>query len=162
MMAPHLLPITPETAGAVLALNNAHAVELSWLDADGLAALLRQAFHATRIGTIDAFLLSLDESAAYDSPNYQWFRQRFDRFVYVDRIVVAEAARGRGYARCLYATLLRCAAEAGHRRIVCEVNTDPPNPASAALHAALGFRPIGTAPIHGGRKIVQYLARDLP
>jgi predicted GNAT superfamily acetyltransferase len=30
----------------VLALNNAHAAELSWLDNDRLTLLLRQAFHA--------------------------------------------------------------------------------------------------------------------
>jgi predicted GNAT superfamily acetyltransferase len=159
---PRVLSIAPETVPAVLALNNAHAVELSWLDGDALASLLRQAFHACRIGAVDAFLIALDETADYDSPNYQWFRQRFDRFVYVDRIVVAAAARGRGYARRLYADLVPRAAEAGHRRIVCEVNTDPPNPASAALHAALKFHVIGVAPIHGGSKTVQYLVRSLP
>jgi hypothetical protein len=60
----------------VLALNNAHATELTWLDRDRLTLLLRQAFYARRIGEVDGFLLAFDESAAYDSPNYLWFRQR--------------------------------------------------------------------------------------
>jgi len=60
----------------VLALNNAHAVELSLLDSGQLAALLDEAFHARRIGTLDAFLLAFDQGAAYDSPNYLWFRER--------------------------------------------------------------------------------------
>jgi predicted GNAT superfamily acetyltransferase len=41
-----LLPVSPAVEPAVLALNNAHAAELSWLDRDRLTLLLRQAFHA--------------------------------------------------------------------------------------------------------------------
>ena len=89
-----LLPLSPTVEPAVLALNNAHAAELSWLDGDRLIFLLRQAFHARRIGEVDGFLLAFDQGAAYDSPNYLWFRQRYRRFVYVDRVVVAPAARG--------------------------------------------------------------------
>jgi len=153
--------IPPELEAEVLALNNAHAVELSWLDADQLASLLRQAFHARRIGQLDAFLLAFDETASYDSPNYRWFKSRYRRFVYVDRVVVAPEARGRGLARLLYANLFREATVAGHDVVVCEVNVDPPNPASDALHAGLGFAEVGRAAIHGGSKTVRYLARLL-
>lgn len=152
------LPISPDVEGAVLALNNAHAIELSWLEPDGLASLLHQAFHARRIGEVDAFLLALDEHADYDSPNHQWFRRRYARFVHIDRVVVAAAACGRGYARLLYGDLFRHAVEAGHDLVVCEVNAEPPNPASDAFHVALGFAEIGGAMIHGGSKTVRYLA----
>ena len=152
-------PIPPEAEPAVLALNNAHAAELSWLDREDLRRLLAQSFHARRIGEADAFLLALDQGADYDSPNYAWLRARFPRFVYVDRVAVAASARGRGHARTLYADLVRQAEAAGHTVVLCEVNQDPPNPASDALHASLGFSPIGTATIHGGRKTVRYLAR---
>ena len=50
---------------------------------------------------------------------------------------------------------------AGQERVVCEVNTIPPNPESDALHAALGFVEVGTASIHGGSKTVRYLERRL-
>jgi predicted GNAT superfamily acetyltransferase len=156
-----LLPISPAIEPAVLALNNAHAAELSWLDDHRLAMLLRQAFHARRIGAVDAFLLAFDESALYDSPNYLWFRRRYRRFVYVDRVVVAPAARGGGYARRLYADLFQRAGRAGHDLVVCEVNSDPPNPASDAFHAAQGFAEVGSAAIHQGSKTVRYLARRL-
>jgi predicted GNAT superfamily acetyltransferase len=89
-----LLPLSPTVEPAVLALNNAHAAELSWLDRDRLTLLLRHVFHARRIGEVDGFLMAFDQGAAYDSPNYLWFRQRYRRFVYVDRVVVAPAARG--------------------------------------------------------------------
>jgi uncharacterized protein len=146
---------------AMLALNNSHAAELSWLGPEQLAHLVGQAYRAWRIGEVDAFMLALDETAAYDSPNFRWFRDRFARFVYVDRIVVAASARGRGLARSLYDELIRQATRAGHARIVCEVNLSPPNPNSDAFHAALGFGEIGSASIHGGTKTVRYLLRPL-
>jgi predicted GNAT superfamily acetyltransferase len=145
----------------VLALNNEHAEELSWLDADRLVALAGRAFLARRIGAVDAFLLAFDQAADYDSPNFLWFRSRYPRFVYVDRIVVAPSARGRGHARRLYDDLFQHALGAGHERVVCEVNREPPNPASDAFHAALGFTEVGAAVIHGGSKTVRYLARPL-
>jgi uncharacterized protein len=84
-------------------------------------------------------------SAAYESPNYLWFRQRYRRLVYVDRVVVAPDARGRGYAGLLYADLFDRACRAGHDIVACEVNRDPPNPASDAFHAAQGFAAISPA-----------------
>jgi predicted GNAT superfamily acetyltransferase len=152
----------PEPASdALLTLNNAHAKELSWLELDRFARLMAQAFVAKRIGQADALLLAFDQDADYDSPNFLWFRARYRRFVYVDRIVVAAHARGRGHARRLYLDLFEQALRAGHDRVVCEVNAIPPNPASDAFHADLGFTEVGTGEIHGGSKTVSYLARGL-
>jgi len=145
----------------MLALNNAHARELSWLEPERLEHLVSEAFLARRIGELDAFLLALDQDADYDSPNFLWFRARYPRFVYVDRIVVASSARGRGHARRLYDDLFEHARRAGQPRVVCEVNAIPPNPESDAFHAALGFVEVGTASIHGGSKTVRYLERRL-
>ncbi len=58
-----------------------------------MALLVDRAFFAGRIGEADAFLIAFDQDADYDSPNFLWFRERFERFVYVDRIAVAPAAR---------------------------------------------------------------------
>jgi predicted GNAT superfamily acetyltransferase len=144
---------------ALLALNNAHAQELSWLEPERLEYLVSEAFSARRIGLLDAFLLAFDQDANYDSPNYLWFRSRYQRFVYVDRIVVASAARGRGCARRLYHDLFDHARRAGHDHVFCEVNVSPPNPVSDAFHSALGFVEVGTASV--GSRIVRYLARAL-
>jgi len=155
--------ILPRTSlgAALLALNNDHAQELSWLEPARLQHLVEQSFLARRIGNLDAFLLAFDQSAQYDSPNFLWFRSRYPRFVYVDRIVVTSAARGRGHARTLYDDLFRHAVAAGHERVVCEVNTQPPNPASDAFHAALGFVEVGTASVYDGSRTVRYLMREL-
>jgi uncharacterized protein len=146
----------------MLALNNAHATQLSWLEPERLEHLVEQAFLARRIGDLDAFMLALDQDAHYDSPNFLWFCARYPRFVYVDRIVVAASARGRGCARRLYRDLFEHARRAGHERIVCEVNSSPANPESDAFHAALGFVEVGTASIHDGSKTVRYLLHILP
>ncbi len=148
-------------ANALLALNNAYARELSWLDSNRLAHLVSEAFLARRIGDVDALLLAFDQNANYDSPNFLWFRERYPRFVYVDRIVVAASARGRGLARLLYQELFAQAARAEHSRVVCEVNSAPPNPESDAFHAALGFVEVGSAIIQNGSKTVRYLRREL-
>lgn len=146
---------------AVLVLNNENAAELSWLEQQELSALITSSFSASRIGDVEAFLLTFDQTAIYDSPNFLWFRERYPSFVYVDRIVVAASARGRGHARRLYEDLFARAAAAGHDIVTCEVNLDPPNPGSDAFHAALGFREVGEAVIHGGKKAVRYYAKQL-
>jgi predicted GNAT superfamily acetyltransferase len=146
---------------ALLALNNEHARELSWLEPERLQHLVEQAFLARRIGNLDAFLLAFDQGDEYDSPNFLWFRARYARFVYVDRIVVASSARGRGHARRLYDDLFEQAIAAGHDRVVCEVNLQPPNPASDAFHAALGFVEVGTASVYDGNRTVRYLSKAL-
>ena len=146
---------------ALLALNNAHAIELSWLEPERLRHLVAEAFLALRTGDAEAMLLAFDEAADYDSPNFLWFRSRFPRFVYVDRVVVAARARGRGHARRLYSDLFGHAVRAGHDRVVCEVNSDPPNPASDAFHASLGFTEVGTGLLDGSGKTVRYLMASL-
>lgn len=153
--------ITCADEAAVLVLNNENVADLSWLDSPGLSHLLAQAVLARRIGALEAFLIALDQDADYDSPNFHWFKQRYPRFAYVDRIVVAGAARGHGHARRLYEDLFDFARKAGHSLVTSEVNVNPPNPASDAFHAALGFSEVGSAVIHGGEKTVRYYVRTV-
>ena len=149
-------------ADAVLALNAANEVETSPLDEAGLRQLCEQAFH---VGLVDggraAFLIAFDQDARYGSPNFLWFRARYSRFVYVDRIIVAAAARGRRLAQGLYRELFSLATSAGHTLVTCEVNVQPPNPASWAFHAAQGFRVVGRGATADACKLVSYLARPL-
>ena len=164
MLTDPLLPISPVSSAdepAILALNNEHAAELSWLEPERLTCLLGCSFYARRIGAIEAFIMAFDQDADYDSPNFVWFRRRYPRFVYVDRVVVAKSARGRGHARRLYEALFEQARQAGHTVVTCEVNAEPANPASDAFHANLGFTEVGDAVIHGGEKTVRYFAHDI-
>ena len=146
----------------ILSLNKEHERETSALHEASLAAILAMAFYArgvNRGGT--AFLIALNQDAPYHNPNFEWFKARRDSFVYIDRVVVAGSARGKGIARLLYQDLFCAAQQAGHRRVVCEVNIEPPNPASEAFHKAMGFVSVGEATIHNGSKMVSYFEKKL-
>lgn len=160
VLSVEILPVAPADEAAILALNNLHARELSLLDPGRLRHLLNAAFMAARASDVHAFIIAFDQDADYDSPNFLWFRSRFGRFVYVDRIAVAEEARGRSLARLLYEELFARARMAGYGRVVCEVNVEPPNPQSDAFHAALGFAPVGEAKLDGAKR-VRYLEKRL-
>ena len=144
----------------LLVLNNAHAAETSLLDSDELARMVEMAFFARTIDSRQALLIAFDQSADYASVNFRWFRDRYPRFVYVDRVIVAPAARGAGIARALYADLFAAARAAGHDTIAAEVNRVPANPVSDAFHAALGFAEAGHGEPSSG-KHVRYLAKAL-
>jgi uncharacterized protein len=155
-------PVQPADLPALLALNNAHAVELSVVDAGRLSCLLSAATLAIAIGSVDppdAFLIAFDESTPPQGPNHVWFLERRPRFLYVDRVCVAQHARKRGLARALYAEALAAAVRRGAPVLCCEVNSDPPNPTSDAFHAALGFREVGRAFLADRGKAVRYLER---
>lgn len=155
-----ITPITAADEAWVHALNKAHEVELSPLTPGQMTAHLANATYA-RQAEGGAMLIAFDQSADYDSPNFIWHRDRFARFLYVDRIAVADTHRRRGLAAALYADLFAFAAARGDERVVCEVNSDPPNPASDAFHAALGFEVVGEAFLADRGKTVRYLAREL-
>ena len=152
--------MVPSDFGWVVDLGNANQQETGPLDRDRLAAMVGECLTARVVRPEQGFMLTFCETAIYDSPNFRWFQAMYRDFVYVDRIVVAAAARGQGVARQLYEDLFATARTLGQSRVVAEVNADPPNPVSDAFHAALGFVPVGTAQLANG-KIVTYLARDL-
>jgi hypothetical protein len=146
---------------ALLALSNAHAREVGTMTKPAFEELVAISFRTRMTRTGDAFLIALAGRAPTIAPNYRWFAARFDRFVYVDRVVVAEGAHMRGFGRLLYRDLIEAAGTAGYRRICCEVNIDPPNPASDAFHAALGFDEVGRAFLPDRGKTVRYLILEL-
>ena len=160
-MSDRIVPAASLDPAMLLALNAASKTETSELDADGLRDLLAASWQALAIGEGDALLIALDQDSAYASPNFQWFKARHARFAYVDRIIVAEAARGRGLARRLYEHLFDLARTEEHDRIGCEVNLIPPNPGSDAFHAKLGFQEVGQAVLNGGPKTVRYMEKSL-
>lgn len=145
---------------ALLALNNAHATELSPHDAGSFAALLQAASFVLVAEGAAALLVAMDQDAWYDSHNFRWFKDRYERFMYIDRVVVAPEARGCGAGRALYGALTAHAAARGHVPLCCEVNVAPPNPASACFHAALGFAEVGRAVLPNRNKEVAYLVRE--
>lgn len=147
----------------MLDLNNAHARELSWLTGAELHELVLTASHAVVVAPV-AFVICFDQDAQYASPNFAWHRDRYERFRYVDRVVVDPSVRGDGIGRRLYESVFASASAsaAALPRVVAEINADPPNPASDAFHARLGFVEVGRAVLADRGKSVRYVAAELP
>ncbi|UPY37282.1 GNAT family N-acetyltransferase [Sediminicoccus sp. KRV36] len=146
---------------ALLALNNAEAERVNALTEEALSSLLARAFAARITADGQAFLIAFDHATPPQGPNHAWFTARESYFAYIDRVVVAPGARGRGLARALYDDLARIALGEATNLLVCEVNLDPPNPESMAFHERLGFTACGEAVDHRNGKRVQYLRKPL-
>lgn len=141
---------------AILALNTTWVQVLSPLDAAGLTDLHEMsAYHRVveSDGEVAAFLLALREGAAYTSPNYRWFADRHDVFIYIDRIVVDTARQRGGHGRALYDDLIAFARTAGVGLIVSEFDTEPPNEMSRRFHAGFGFREVGIRDAGAGKRV---------
>lgn len=157
-------PLLDAERGAFLALNNAAAPHVNELDPEALDALLGQSVLALAALTGDQLaggLLALGPGADYASANYRWFSERFEDFMYVDRVVVAKNRRGEGIGARLYRALAD-RAPAGCPRILCEVNEHPPNPASMAFHENRGFKRLDTLDHPDTGKRVVLMERPLP
>ena len=162
-MTPEIVEIAKQNSavqGALLALNNDHARETSHLSEDSWQSLVDRAFSATCIDA-NAFLVAVDQDASYDNANFNWFRSRYQGFVYVDRIVVSAKLRGAGAAQALYQHLFELVRSAGREWVVCEINIDPPNPGSDSFHHKMGFVEVGRAELTDRGKVVRYLAKNL-
>ena len=141
----------------ILRLNTEWVHFTSHLDEAALARLHAMSpYHRVAVsgGRVVAFLLALREGADYDSPNYRWFADRGGAFLYVDRVIVDGSAQGRGVARMLYDDLIGFARAAGIDLVVCELDVEPPNQASARFHDAYGFMEVGTQWVANGTKRV--------
>jgi predicted GNAT superfamily acetyltransferase len=156
-ITPLKAPLDPGLIDRLHALNEAHATELSSMTRPDFEALIANAFFAATVDDGDGLLIVCDQSTAYDSPNFLWFKTRYPAFAYVDRVAVSPTRRGEGLARQLYAAAFEAARKAGHSQVVCEVNFDPPNPASDAFHHKLAFEEVGRAHLADRGKGVRYL-----
>lgn len=155
---------TPDDASALLALNQESWPGVGDVSEPELRELIRWSWKtliADEDGAALGFIVVLPSGLAYESPNYQWFERRGGgEALYVDRIAVAAAARGRSLGGALYASLIAAAPPSSALR--CEVNLAPPNPGSLRFHQRLGFREVGTAAYQPGVKEVVFLERWAP
>jgi hypothetical protein len=155
------VPIDEGSIHRALALNNRQARELSFQTLDDFRQLVAKAVYAKWCPGERGFLIAFDERTEYRNSNFDWFRARYAAFTYIDRVVIDPAHRGQGLARRLYEDLFARSAASGRSLIVCEVNAVPPNPASDAFHARLGFLPVGSAALPDRGKRVRYFSLDL-
>lgn len=162
-MSVTIRPVRAEDLPAVLALNQAHLPALGSLDEALLRHLVDIAVHAVVAddgGSIVGSLIGLEGPGHdYASPNYAWFGERYERFLYVDRVVVAHTHHGQGLGRRFYESFLAVAD--GHDVLAAEVNIHPANDESLAFHERLGFVAVGEQDTEAGAKRVRMLVRQL-
>lgn len=148
----------------ICALNLAEVQHTSALDAERLATLANlSCYHKVACvnGSVAAFLLAMRDGAPYENENFAWFARRYERFVYVDRVVVSPAFKGMRIGSLLYEDLFRTARETGIPVVTCEYNIQPPNDASRLFHDKLGFREQGTQWVASGTKQVSLQAAEI-
>ncbi len=147
----------------ILALNAASTPAVGEMDAQDYADIAGWA-HRVLVAELDGkrcgFLILIRPGSAYPSLNYTWFELTFREHLYVDRIAVAETAKGRGVGRALYDEAMKIAAADGDMRLTAEVNVDPPNPDSIAFHERMGFRRLLSRPWKD--KVVAMFELQLP
>ncbi|KYC48095.1 MAG: Acetyltransferase (GNAT) family protein [Candidatus Methanofastidiosum methylothiophilum] len=90
---------------------------------------------------IVGFLMAMDQNTDYDSINFLWFKNKFNKFYYIDRVIVDESMRGKGIASLLYKELIDTK---GDIPLVAEVSINPLNEGSLIFHDKLGFKEVGT------------------
>ena len=159
--SPLLRDATPADFPQILALNHESVHFLSPLSLERLELLHGQAVYHRVLqvgGRVAGFLLAFREGAAYDSPNYRWFRAQYARFVYIDRVVVSADRQGQGVGKRLYADLFAFAEQSNAAVVTCEIDIDPPNGPSYLFHQRYGFREVGSQLVGAGKKRVSLQA----
>ena len=149
----------------VLELNRVNVEVLSPMDEEKFRYFVRVSdmFQVAEAGGRPvAFLIALREGLPdYTSENYIWFSRQFDRFLYVDRIVIDESARGLGIGRKIYEGVFDRAAKAGVDRVTAEVDIIPYNDPSLKFHETMGFEEVGQQVIRGGEIKVSLQVRRI-
>jgi predicted GNAT superfamily acetyltransferase len=147
-----LEPLTESDRAGVIALNERHQHltapmgpdRLDYLAGVGVVEVLRQQ------GRFAGFVVTVTGGADYDSSNFGWFRERYESFDYLDRIVVHEEFRRQGLGGLTY-DLLEARTATRATVLALEVNSEPPNPVSMAFHAGRGYQQVGEREFDGHR-----------
>lgn len=159
---PMLSDIAVDDFDAVLALNQSALPHVNSLSEQALRQLVEWSCYCRVVrdgGQVAGFLLALPPGLPYESLNYRWFSDRYEDFVYIDRVAIDAACRRRGFGALLYEDLHRHA-ESRSPRVACEVNLVPRNDPSLAFHRRMGYRPVGSQATEGGTKRVSLLIRE--
>jgi len=92
--------------------------------------------------TLLGFVICLLPGTNYGSLNYAWFNQKYDEFIYVDRIAVSQTHRNQNIGSLIYQKVVDYSKR--HKvPIAAEVSLDPPNPGSMRFHYRFDFTEVG-------------------
>ena len=103
------------------------------------------------------FVLCLYPKKGYSSQNYAWFNERYNQFIYVDRIAISTQHRDKKIVTELYEKVFELATEK-QIPITAEVSLRPPNEGSDRFHLRHGFSSVGE--FHQSGKSVTMYAKE--
>ena len=132
----------------VLAINNANTPGVSQLTLSELETDIKNCLHALAIdnehGEVCAFCITFAPDAPDAGVNHRWFAERYESFVYLDRIAIDPTYQNLGLGVLLYQSVEQEMIDsAQHSLLCCEVNLEPPNPGSLRFHHRIGFTEVG-------------------
>ncbi len=151
--------LTDEHVQQAHKVNCAFEAVLSPLDISGFQSLVKSSDYALQLFGGLGFIIGFDHDADYESENLSWFQQRYQSFIYIDRIAIAASHHRQQAGQAFYNRFIDIAREKKFDHLCAEVNTIPPNPASHAFHQAMGFNVVGSADFD--QKQVQYYRKEL-
>lgn len=131
---PRVYPLTPGTTAVTLA--TAPYVVVAELD-----------------GRVVGYMIGYTSDDVCEGDEFAWFQGRLPQFLYIDQIAVAPPARRVRVGARLYAHAASQARAHAIPALVCDINLDPPNPASLQFHARLGFQEVAVIMTRDGRTV---------
>lgn len=157
-------PATLDDFSEILRINEETVHFLSPLTMEKLEHLNEECrIHLVAVedGKVLAFCLAFREGADYDSINYLWFKDHYEKFLYIDRVVVSAEDRKKGLGNRLYGEIFKKGMEDKVPVITAEIDIVPPNPVSLNFHKKFGFHEVGKQEVSGGKKIVSLQAVEI-
>lgn len=149
-----------EVLDILYSLNQDNTPEVGELGSvNDLSELIRMStvnFYVLKENSVIGFVICFRENSEYKSPNYNYFKNKERKFLYIDRVVVKKGYRRRGAGSYLYDHLYNLVKKE-NIPLCCEVNTIPKNEISLNFHFKKGFKDYGECHFKGHS--VKYLKK---
>ncbi len=105
---------------------------------------------------LNSFALIMSKDSDYQSPNFLYFKNKYEDFIYIDRIAVQSNFQRNGIGTAIY-NEINSIAKINSLPVCCEVNTVPLNKKSLDFHYNKGFRKIEEVN-YGKKKVVMLIS----
>lgn len=157
---PIIRELTDDDLDAMLAINQENVPAVGPEDPETMRQIFGWSFLALGVEVDEAlvgYCLMMKPGLPYGSTNYQWFCNKYDEFIYLDRVAFTESHQGKGYGSLLYNEVESRSTEP---LFTLEVNLEPRNDGSLRFHKRLGFVEVGQQ-VSGSGKLVSLMAKTL-
>ena len=149
----------------IVEINKAVVQHTSQMDENWLDELIGYANYAIlaeKDNEVVGFLISMGPNKPYVNANYEWFSERYNNLLYIDRIAVDPKYIGKGIGSFLYKNLFELSKNEDFSKFACEINLVPPNEPSILFHKKHGFKEVGTQWLNDNtKKVSMQVANNL-